>query len=111
MRLAPPSLWDAALEHRRTIVVRAVGSDLVLLDDCNVPGGYEYHGGTAQKDTQALRQSDGLQAGLPWVQAGLEKSGESYIDTTVVGRFTSMLRYDMPDDRQRPPRRYRWIIA
>jgi len=95
------SRWEDALEHRRTIVVQAVGKDLVLLDDCNVPGGYDYHGGSAQTDTYTLQQSDGLQTGSPWGRAGLEKTGESYIDTTIVGQWTAnrkLVRGELRDE-------------
>ena len=73
------------------VVVHYVGCEMEVLERCNAPTKYNYHGATRAQDSVQMRDEDELYANLPVGAAGLEsklqRTGRLTVDMNLVGRF------------------------
>ncbi len=77
--------------HGRAVAVEYSGCELHLLDDCSVPGDYDWSPTSVSTDSASIRSENELFAKLPLgavsLEGALKQHGSLVVQTTVVGQM------------------------
>jgi hypothetical protein len=90
-----------ALERRLqqgTVVIRVENNELSVLDDCVVPGAYQYRGFTRKLETHVITTENELNAtfamGAARLGTTLRQHGKLYVSLSLVGQYENDLQND-----------------